>query len=1173
MADTETDNEGDTNPHPLDASTNPLEPQIPSFTNPIQFTQDDSDSEDEDNTPPHQGHGLPAIAMTKIQKVRTLEHNDTDPSGWKQALAYQLIPYALEWLLDSNIPRPHKSHTSFGRWKYWSRLVASWMYNQIDVTLRNKLRNLSKMPKYADQLYDELISMTQGSDRMQTAFIEMRKFDKMKRSDYNSASEYIEEYQRQYHVLARFKAAPQPSHGLSQVLQNIELEVMKVQFIREEVASLEPKKLTLDKVEEYWRALQAAADMEGVANATYNNNAGRGRGNGRGGRGGNRGGRGGHNNNGHNDDNTQSNKDTNAVEDDTATAKKKKKKGLRKQPADGKDIHEYANEMRNGTQKDDNNMCSFCGFGPHTAKRCAYLSENPPVSWEPSGNLWAYSKAIQRAQRQDGQNNMVVAAANSVDRRNDWLLDTGSDKTLTHDIEDFHTYQLDHPDTAYAYKDYSGNRVVTLGHGQIIVRTALPGRNGKTHSFMTTGYYTQGGHGKLLGMQKLLEEQDISYDTRTKYLTNGEGDIVGYGDTSTGVPYLVSPKDDDDPNEVKSDIDSDSDDEEIGFVNKVTAYEIHRRLGHAGKARIASTLQHAEQLGDDEQYGTEHFDCDACFQGKSKLKISRQPQARVQDVAWKFHVDTQPMKPTGPNGENYWLPVVDDASRLIEGIMLKNKSDAYYKLTAFCEKIKLLTGRYPGIWRMDGGTEFKEFIKWGEKHGMTFEITPPYTAEPNGTVERFGGHINDIQRTMIIDAKMTEEMWPYATDTAIYIYNRLINPKTKISPLTHWRQELEIPNAEPSLKHLKPWGTTAYVHIPKPKRIQARKAAPRAWKGKLVGYEGDGGHVYKVWDPATRKLVVSRDVGFPQPGDDDNDDTGSMLVNGVPTDLKDLGEPKQYLNCALHRDYDNCTITMSQEAYIQKVLRTANAGSGWKDTPLPAAWRESPANASNVLDDDSFDQYQSVVGMLNWLAVKTRPDIRFAVTRLQHRLANPTFEDLHAMQHVVKYLRHMPDVGITLGRTPELRFYAHVDASHADWEDSKSTEGSIWYFAGSPVIWTTKKQTITANSTTVAEWCALDQPTRDAMWLGKIARSFMLPEQRPIEIHTDNINSQLLLTKKGGKSANRWLDLRWFFVKDAVAQGHVDIRRVDTKKNAADGFTKALAKEQFETFVGLIGMI
>ncbi|MGV2419559.1 MAG UNVERIFIED_CONTAM: hypothetical protein MIJ72_08720 [Staphylococcus saprophyticus] len=178
--------------------------------------------------------------------------------------------------------------------------------------------------------------------------------------------------------------------------------------------------------------------------------------------------------------------------------------------------------------------------------------------------------------------------------------------------------------------------------------------------------------------------------------------------------------------------------------------------------------------------------------------------------------------------------------------------------------------------------------------------------------------------------------------------------------------------------------------------------------------------------------------------------------------------------------------------------------SGWKDTPLPAAWRETPADATNVLDDEAFDQYQSIVGMLNWLAVKTRPDIRFAVTRLQHRLAKPTFSDYEAMLHVVKYLRSHPDLAIVLGRTDELRFHAHTDASHADWEDSKSTEGS----------------TITANSTTVTEWCALDQPYRDAIWLKKVADSFQLPLYCP-KIYTDNINSQLLLSKKGGKSANR----------------------------------------------------
>jgi hypothetical protein len=133
---------------------------------------------------------------------------------------------------------------------------------------------------------------------------------------------------------------------------------------------------------------------------------------------------------------------------------------------------------------------------------------------------------------------------------------------------------------------------------------------------------------------------------------------------------------------------------------------------------------------------------------------------------------------------------------------------------------------------------------------------------------------------------------------------------------------------------------------------------------------------------------------------------------------------------------------MSQTAYIQKVLRTANV-SRWKEIPLPAVWRETPANTTNVLDNEAFDQYQSIVGMLNWLAVKTRPDIRFAVTRLQHRLVKPTFSNYKAMLHVMKYLRSHPDLAIVLSRTDELRFHAYIDASHADWEDSKSTEGSV----------------------------------------------------------------------------------------------------------------------------------
>jgi hypothetical protein len=40
-----------------------------------------------------------------------------------------------------------------------------------------------------------------------------------------------------------------------------------------------------------------------------------------------------------------------------------------------------------------------------------------------------------------------------------------------------------------------------------------------------------------------------------------------------------------------------------------------------------------------------------------------------------------------------------------------------------------------------------------------------------------------------------------------------------------------------------------------------------------MGYVGDHGHQFKVWDPVLMKIVESRDVGFPQYGGDNKDDT------------------------------------------------------------------------------------------------------------------------------------------------------------------------------------------------------------------------------------------------------------------------------------------------------------
>ncbi|KAJ5997152.1 hypothetical protein N7522_008812 [Penicillium canescens] len=126
------------------------------------------------------------------------------------------------------------------------------------------------------------------------------------------------------------------------------------------------------------------------------------------------------------------------------------------------------------------------------------------------------------------------------------------------------------------------------------------------------------------------------------------------------------------------------------------------------------------------------------------------------------------------------------------------------------------------------------------------------------------------------------------------------------------------------------------------------------------------------------------------------------------------------------------------------------------------------------------------------------------------------------MIHLCRYIKRYDSIGIELGKLKDLRFTAYADASYADWHDRKSTEGSIWWLAGAPIMWSTKKQTLVALSTTAAEWCALDQPAKDAIWLSKVAIQLGLPAtDEAITIYTDNINTQLLLAKKGCRNSTR----------------------------------------------------
>ena len=61
-----------------------------------------------------------------------------------------------------------------------------------------------------------------------------------------------------------------------------------------------------------------------------------------------------------------------------------------------------------------------------------------------------------------------------------------------------------------------------------------------------------------------------------------------------------------------------------------------------------------------------------------------------------------------------------------------------------------------------------------------------------------------------------------------------------------------------SVSHLKNFGCVAYVHVPNELR---KKLDKKEHKFIFVGYSEDT-KAYKLYDPVTRKVIISRDVQF-----------------------------------------------------------------------------------------------------------------------------------------------------------------------------------------------------------------------------------------------------------------------------------------------------------------------
>lgn len=159
----------------------------------------------------------------------------------------------------------------------------------------------------------------------------------------------------------------------------------------------------------------------------------------------------------------------------------------------------------------------------------------------------------------------------------------------------------------------------------------------------------------------------------------------------------------------------------------------------------------------------------------------------------------------------------------------------------------------------------------------------PYNPEVNGLVERNNRSILKGSCAMLHDQKMPKFLWAEATNTTIYIQNRLPH-----QALDNKTPEEVFAGVKPDIGHLRIFRCPVYFHVPKDKRN----------KLEATGRKG----TFRIYISGQRKVEVSRDVTFdedaalrkardlppPLPAKDKSDDMDIPEGPSLPESEKDI---------------------------------------------------------------------------------------------------------------------------------------------------------------------------------------------------------------------------------------------------------------------------------------------
>jgi len=186
---------------------------------------------------------------------------------------------------------------------------------------------------------------------------------------------------------------------------------------------------------------------------------------------------------------------------------------------------------------------------------------------------------------------------------------------------------------------------------------------------------------------------------------------------------------------------------------------------------------------------------------------------------------------------------------------------------------------------------------------------------------------------------------------------------------------------------------------------------------------------------------------------------------------------------------------------------------------------------------------------------------------LTTRVREPDKDDWKKLLRLMTYLQKTQDLVVTLETDNYNKLLWYADAAYSTHLDMKGHAGGMLTLGKGAVYGKSSKQKLNTKSSTECELVGTDDLLPQIIWTNNFIKDQGWECNQTV-LRQDNKSTILLENNGRLLSSNRTkhINIRYFYIKDVIDRGELEIEYCNTDDMIADYFSKPLQGEKFRKF-------